>query len=62
MSRQDLYVINMDWERNCYSYGGFGHLARNYRNKRIVKWERRLDYENNKQSNLNGEESLIVLN
>ena len=24
---QNLYVMNVDRERNCYSYGGFGHLV-----------------------------------
>jgi len=56
--------------RNCYSCGGFGHLARNYRNRRIenrIGEGRRLEYrgnENNgqrrikggnRQQNLNGE-------
>ena len=30
--RRDLYIMNVDRERNCYSYRGFGHLARNCRN------------------------------
>jgi len=35
--------------RNCYSYGGFGHLARNCRNRGIgerIGLERRLEYGN----------------
>jgi len=30
--RRDLYTIDVDRRRNCYSCGGFGHLARNCRN------------------------------
>jgi len=32
MSRHDLYAINMNQERNCYSCREFEHLVRNYRN------------------------------
>jgi len=31
--RRNLYVMNVDRGRNCYDCGGFGHLARNYRNR-----------------------------
>jgi len=58
--------------RNCYSYGGFRHLARNCRNKRIenrIEKGRRLEYrkqrreeEEKGQSNLNEEGDLIVFN
>jgi len=62
----------MDREnRNCYSCGTFGHLARNCRNKRIgnrTGEERKLEYGQrlmiegkNGQSNLNGDGDLIVL-
>jgi len=37
MLRYDLYVMEIDYGRNCYSYRGFRHLARNCKNKRIVK-------------------------
>jgi len=56
--------------RNCYSCGGFGHLARNCRNKGIedkigdgrrLEYEQRLRSEENGQSNLNGEGDLVVL-
>ena len=67
------YGMNIDREnRNCYNCGGFGHLARNYRNRRIrdrIGEGRKLKYrrnkqriENNEQNNLNGEGDLIVLN
>ena len=61
MPRYDLYTIDVDQGRNCYSYRGFGYIARNYKNWEIIKQERRIDYENNKQKNLNREESLVVL-
>jgi len=67
--------MNVDsGNRNCYSCGVFGHLAKNCRNKSIenrIGEERRLKYRNrrmiekgNKQnnSNLNGDRDLIVLN
>ena len=57
--------------RNCYSYGGFGYLAKNCRNIRIggrIRDSRRLKYRRNEQrteknrpSNLNGDENKIVL-
>jgi len=69
--QRNLYAMEMDRSnRNCYSCGGFGHLARNYRNRRIenrIGEGRRLEYrgnENNgqrrieggnRQQNLNGE-------
>jgi len=56
--------------RNCYSCGGFRHLARNCRNRRIgnrIGEGKRLEYrgqrrekKGKRQSNLNGEEDLIV--
>jgi len=63
--------------RNCYSCGGFGYLARNCRNRRTenrIGEGRRLEYkqENNRQilmikegnglNNLNGKRDLIVFN
>jgi len=65
MPRYNPYVMEIDQGRNCYSCGSFGHLVRNYRNRKIVKRERRLEYgnnRNNRNSNLDGEENLIVLN
>jgi len=29
--RRDPYAMDVDRERNCYSCGGFGHLAQNCR-------------------------------
>ena len=61
------YAMNMNQgNRNCYSCEGFGHLARNYRNRGIgnrIGESRRLEYgQNTRQSNLNKEEDLVVLN
>ena len=64
----NLYAMDMNQEnRNCYSCGGFGYLARNCRNRRTgnrIEEGRRLEYRqgNNEQSNLNGERNLIVFN
>jgi len=43
--------------RNCYICGGFGHLARNYRNRRI-RMNRRMEIDQDTNSNLNGEGGL----
>jgi len=63
--------------RNCYSCGDFGHLARNYRNSGAgnrIREGKRLEYrsnENNRQrrveggneqNNLNRKGDLIVFN
>jgi len=49
--------MEVDYGRNCYSCEGFGHLARNYRNRGRIEQERRVEYRNNQntgQWNLNG--------
>jgi len=64
LAQHSLHTIDVDRRRNCYSCGGFGHLAWNYR-RQIIGQERRIEYENNQnneQSNLNGKGDLIVLN
>ena len=61
--RWDLYTMDVDCRRNCCSCGGFEHLARNYKNQRFVRQERRMEYmDSSNTNNLNGEESLVVLN
>jgi len=60
--RYNSYAMKVDYERNYYNCGGFGHIVRNYRNRRIIGQGKRINYENNGQSNLNKKESLIVLN
>jgi len=56
--------MDIDQERNYYSCGGFGYLARNYRNQRIAEQRRRIDHKDNSNTinNLKEEESLVVLN
>ena len=60
-SRQDLYAMDVDRGRNCYNCGSFGHIIRNCKNWKIIRQERRIDYKNNRQINLNRKESLVVL-
>ena len=62
--QHNLYTMDVDRGRNCYSCGEFGHLIQNYR-RQIMGQGRRMEYEdncNNGQSNLNREKDLIVLN
>jgi len=55
-------TIDIDQRRSCYSCEGFGYLAKKYRNQRLVKQERRIEYGNSSNtSNLNEKESLEVL-
>ena len=51
--QRNLYAMDMDRRenRNCYSCEGFGHLARNCRNRRTgnrIREERRLEYRGKK--------------
>jgi len=74
----NLYAMEVDHEnRNCYICGGFGHLARNCRNRGIggrIR-EGKLEYRGNNEqrkiiegengqssNNLNGDGDLIVSN
>jgi len=70
-TQYNSYAMDVDQEnRNCYNCRGFGHLARNCRNRRIrnrIGEGRRLEYSSNenngqrrieggnRQDNLNGE-------
>ena len=69
--RWDPYVMEVDWERNCYACGGFGHMAHYYRNRGRGKAmeERRVEYGrekieeiHNHANNLKGVENLELLN
>jgi len=42
--------------RNCYTCRGFGHLARNYRNRGMIN--RRMEVDQDSNGNLNGEGGL----
>ena len=33
LPRRDLFAMEVDRGRNCYACGGFGHMARNCRNR-----------------------------
>ena len=37
--------MKVDRERNCYTCGGFGHIAHHCRNQRRIMQERRIEYE-----------------
>jgi len=59
-SQRNPYAMNVDRRknRNCYVCGGFGHLARNCRNKGMGMNRRmKVEQDNN---NLKGEWDLIV--
>ena len=48
--------VNRRENRNCYTCGGFGHLARNCRNRRMMN--RRIEVDQDINNNLNGEGGL----
>jgi len=71
-AQHNPYAIEVNRRnKNCYNCRRFGHLVRNYRNRRTrnrIGKKRRLEYrqrlvmeENNRQCNLNGEEDVVVL-
>jgi len=53
--QRNPYVMDVDRRenRNCYTYGGFEHLARYCRN-RGAEINRRIEVEQDNNSNLNG--------
>ena len=56
--QRNPYAMDVDRRenQNCYAYGGFGHLARNCRNKGMMN--RRMEVDQDSNSNLNGEGGL----
>ena len=62
--RRDLYVIDVNRERNYYNCRRFGHLVQNCKNQKIIGQERRIEYRNNLNTlnNLKEEENLVVFN
>jgi len=70
--RRDPFAMEVDWGQNCYACGGFGHMARNCRNRgqrgRVAE-NRRVEYGGgrieeitNFLNNLKEEENLELLN
>jgi len=70
--RWDPYAMEIDRGRNCYACRGFGHMARNCRNRgqrgRVME-NRRVEYGGgrieeimNITNNLKGDENLELLN
>ena len=55
--QRNPYAMDVDRRenRNCYACGGFGHLARNCRNRMT---NRRMEIDQDNNSNLNGEGGL----
>jgi len=70
--RRDPFAMEVDQGWNCYACRGFGHMARNCRNRRIrgrVADNRRVEYGGgrieeieNFSNNLKGDENLELLN
>jgi len=68
--RRDPFAIEVDWGRNCYVCGGFGHMAHHCRNRgrgRPME-RRRMEYSRGRiekifdnTNNLKGEENLELL-
>ena len=70
--RRDLFAMEVDQRQNCYACGGFGHMARNCRNRgqrgRVAE-NRRVEYGGgrieeiiNLSDNLKEGENLELLN
>ena len=70
--RRDPFAMEVDWSRNCYACGGFGHMAHHCRNqgqRGRVGENRRVEYEGgrieeipNFVNNLKEKENLELLN
>ena len=70
--RQDPFAMDIDRRRNCYTCGGFGHMAQHCRNRgqrRRIADNRRVEYEggrieevSNFEKNLKEGENLELLN
>jgi len=56
--QRNSYAMDVDRRenRNCYTCGGFGHLARNCRNREMMN--RRMEVDQDINNNLNGEGGL----
>jgi len=68
--RQDPFAMEIDRRRNCYTCGGFGHMARHCRNRgrgrpmdgrRVEYGEGRIEETLDNANNLKGRENLELL-
>ena len=70
--RKDSFAMEVDWGRNCFTCGGFGHIAhycRNWGQRGRVAENRRVEYGGGRieeihdpRDNLKGVENLELLN
>ncbi len=70
--RRDPFAMEVDKGRNCFACGGFGHMARNCRNRgmrgrvgdnrRVEYGEGRIEEISNFVNNLKEDENLELLN
>ena len=69
--RRDPFAMEVDRGRNCYTCGGFGHMARNCRNRgrgrpmdgrRVEYGGGRIEEIFDNSNNLKGAENLELLN
>ena len=72
LQRRDSFAMDINRRRNCYACGGFGHMARHYRNqgqrgrvaenRRVEYGEERIKEISNFLNNLKEGEDLELLN
>ena len=70
--RRDPFTIEVNWGRNCYTCGGFGHMAQHCKNqgqrgrvvenRRVEYREERIEEISNTTNNLKEVENLELLN
>ena len=64
--RWDPFAMEVDHGRNCYTCGGFGHMARNCRNQgqrgRVEYGRERIEEIMNTTNNLKKDKNLELLN
>ena len=45
-----LYIIEVDYSKNCYNCGIFEHLVRNCRDQKSVEQKKRVEYRDNQNN------------
>jgi len=64
--RRDPFAMKVDWRRNCYACGGFGHIACNCKKQdqrgRVEYEGGRIEEIINLSNNLKERENLELLN